>query len=808
MAEVVPEARARPSWRRVPGPEAVATAVVLAAGLALTLAALHPDLLVADTTPAGGDMGAHVWGPAFLRDHLLPEGRLTGWAPDWYAGFPAYQFYMVVPSLAILALGVALPYGVAFKLVTVAGVLALPVAAWALGRLARAPFPAPALLAVGAVGFLFERSFTIYGGNIASTLAGEFAFSISLALAVVFLGLVLRGLDTGRLRAVAAVAFGLCALCHVIPMIFAVIGAGVAVAMQPARARIRWLAPVLLAGGALSGFWTIPFVLRRAYLNDMGWEKLTTYLEPLLPGELGQAVSRGLGGAADYGGGTRPAGDLTVVAVLALMGAVASVVLRRRLGIFLTILAVVFAVGFVLAPQGRLWNARLLPFWYLCLYLLAALAVAELVDALATLAAKGPAIRSRGVAVGGAAVAGLIALGALALPLRLLPFGQTSSDGARYSWLGLTTTDRSFVPDWARWNYEGYERKDAWPEYQELISTMAGVGRTAGCGRAMWEYEPELDRYGTPMALMLLPYWTDGCIGSMEGLYFEASATTPFHFINQTELSREPSQAQRDLPYGTLDVPRGVDHLQLLGVRYYMALSRNTITAADAEPRLRALAESGPWHIYEVAGTDLVEPLTNLPAVLEDAPAGGRAWTDAVMPWYRSPERWDVLLAGDGPSSWPRVAEGEDPEERPTREARVSRVATDTDRISFDVDRPGSPVLVKTSYFPNWEASGADGPWRVAPNLMVVVPTDTHVELTYGTSGVELGGWLVTLLGALGVVGLALLPPVHMPARRPRPRRPEPADDGEAEATEEPGVVGDEEEPVPPPPPREPAPAG
>src|SRR5215218_1763746 len=320
MAEVVPGARARPSWWRRPGPEAVATALVVAAGLALVLAALHPDLLVADTTPAGGDMGAHVWGPAFLRDHLLPEGRLSGWAPDWYAGFPAFQFYMVVPSLFIVGLGAALPYGIAFKLVSVAGLVALPVAAWALGRLARAPFPAPALLAVGAVGFLFERSFTIYGGNIASTLAGEFAFSISLALAIVFLGLVLRGLDTGRLRAVAAVAFGLCALCHVIPLIFAVIGAAVAVAMQPARARIRWLAPVLLAGSALSGFWTVPFVLRRAYLNDMGWEKLTTYLEPLLPGELGQAASRALGGAANYGGGTRPAGDLTVVAVLALMG--------------------------------------------------------------------------------------------------------------------------------------------------------------------------------------------------------------------------------------------------------------------------------------------------------------------------------------------------------------------------------------------------------------------------------------------------------------------------------------------------------
>src|SRR5690606_39255530 len=35
--------------------------------------------LLSDTTPAGGDMGAHVWGPAYMRDELLPRGRLTGW---------------------------------------------------------------------------------------------------------------------------------------------------------------------------------------------------------------------------------------------------------------------------------------------------------------------------------------------------------------------------------------------------------------------------------------------------------------------------------------------------------------------------------------------------------------------------------------------------------------------------------------------------------------------------------------------------------------------------------------------------------
>jgi hypothetical protein len=79
----------------------------------------------------------------------------------------------------------------------------------------------------------------------------------------------------------------------------------------------------------------------------------------------------------------------------------------------------------------------------------------------------------------------------------------------------------------------------------------------------------------------------------------------------------------------------------------------------------------------------------------------------------------------------------------------------------------GAPVLVKASYFPNWRVEGADGPYRVAPNLMVVVPTADHVELTYGREPVE---WIAYALTALGIglaVVLARRPPV--PGRRPRP---------------------------------------
>ena len=37
---------------------------------------LSPWPIIANTTPAGGDTGAHVWGPNFLQQHLLPQGQL------------------------------------------------------------------------------------------------------------------------------------------------------------------------------------------------------------------------------------------------------------------------------------------------------------------------------------------------------------------------------------------------------------------------------------------------------------------------------------------------------------------------------------------------------------------------------------------------------------------------------------------------------------------------------------------------------------------------------------------------------------
>jgi hypothetical protein len=763
--------------------------LVVVVGVTLVaLSQLHPSLLLANTTTAGGDTGAHVILPAFMKSHLLTHGQLTGWYPGWYDGFPVYTFYFPLPGLITVLLNAVVSYDVAFKLVTVLGTLLLPVCAWAFGRLARLRDPAPACLAAATLPFLFEPSFSIYGGNLLSTLAGEFSFSLSLSLALLFLGVVASGLRTGRRRALAAVLFAATLLCHLIPALFALVGAGVWLALDAdiARglrhgvrgrlARRRWsrrLAWSVVAGAVgvgLTAWWLVPFAVGQAYTTDMGYTKVLGFPHLLFPASARWVL------AAD------------------LVGVVAMAFRRNRVALFLVIMGGISAAVVCLDPTPKLYNVRFLPLWFLCMYLMAGYALAEVVAAVARWNQRRrldrwvPIIRERlslaqglswrpgnrvsrfrrptpGTNPPGSVVGPLIALAAACLVV-VPPLALPSSTLGH---VGITVGANQ-PSAWANWNYSGYERKPDYPEYRAVIQMMAKVGMDEGCGRAMWEYDPSLNRFGTTMALMLLPYWTNGCVDTMEGLLFESASTTPFHFINQNELSVTPSDAVVGLPYGGLNVPLGIQHLQQLGVRYLLASSTTVERAASGDPNVTQVASSGPWStsyngqtldttwkVYKIKDSSLVQPLADQPVVWKGVSPGQASWLPPAVSWYDTPARWSVVPAGDGPSAWARVPVGDkQPAAVSEPKTTVSDVSQTDNAISFHVDRVGTPVEVKVSYFPNWQASGANGPWRVAPNLMVVVPTNHDVTLHYARSGADRLGGLITLLAVVAAVALAI----------------------------------------------------
>ncbi len=921
--------------------ETIATGVVVTASVLFVLATVQPRLLLTDNTPTGGDMGSHVWGPMFLMREALPHGQLNAWAPDWYAGFPAYQFYMVVPMLAIVVLHVGVrnplivaslpaalalmplgwfvprlhrfrfallgvgifltllvvpvPYGVAFKLVAVSGLLGLPVAAWALGKMAGAPFPVPPALALGSLFFVYNLEPTlnsgtgnIIGGNMTSTMAGEFSFSISLTIGLLYLGCLVRGLRTGRGRGTTAVLLALCGLCHIIPAFYVIGATAVALVVWPGWQRLRWFLPIGPVAGLLSAFWVLPFAGRHAYVNDMGWEPLPHTsggderslwqyfgVAPSVAilvvaaglaaaaavvvvlrgsgerwrgpraaalgagaGALGAAVAglvlanlaaveAGLGSAQNTAGDSGPqtiwsylhpaSGALDIPLVVAAVGLVVGIVLQDRLAYLLAAMAAGGALGFVAVPDGRLWNARLLPLYYLAVFLLAALAVAEVIRAASILVSRDPDRPTPWIGVGLAVPASLAVIVFLGGPMSLdqLPTGGTTSDGEP-TLAGITRTYRNPGSGWAEFNFKGLEgqqpKRDqpdgatvpdgqgGWPELRALVATMDEVGQDPafGCGRAFWEFDRDrIQSYGTTMALMMLPYFTDGCIGSMEGLYFESSATTPYHFLTQCKLSQAGSCSQRDLAYTSFDIQKGIDQLALMGVRYYLASTSTAVDAAARDERLTEVAVSGPWHVYEIDPDldQMIVGLDHLPVVLENVEATQDSWLDPAVAWFNDPTRWDVPFAIDGPDDWPRIELPELPDATddgadrrvgdrdlpafPQEEVRAAEV-TDVDvggqEISFRVDEPGTPVLVKVSYFPNWTVEGAEGPYRVSPNLMVVVPTQQEVRLSYERTSLDWTAYLLTFLGILALIGFWKLGPVDVPEGRLDRRRRERAE--------------------------------
>ena len=201
---------------------------------------LHPAEILDSVVPVGRRHGRPRVGARVPPRPPAHRGPASGWTPDWYAGFPAYQFYMVVPSLLIVALdvglfggwlmivpldrggglvyaehrasrdgdggravaaavivvvlGVELPYGTAFKLVTVLGVLSLPMCGLGVRQAGRA-----ALSRAGpAVGASVSSCSTASSRSTAATSRRRWPASSpsrsASSLAMLYLGVLIRGL--------------------------------------------------------------------------------------------------------------------------------------------------------------------------------------------------------------------------------------------------------------------------------------------------------------------------------------------------------------------------------------------------------------------------------------------------------------------------------------------------------------------------------------------------------------------------------------------------------------------------------------
>jgi hypothetical protein len=685
------------------------TVATFAAIYLVLVRVLHVNLILSHTTAAGGDMGSHHYVAEFLREHLLPRGRVTGWAPGWFGGIPMLTFYFPLPYTLIAALSPLVGSQVAFKVVTASGLFALPLTCWGAFRVLRLPEPAPILAAAASMPFLFMTSYTIYGGNIASTMAGEFPFAFSFALLPLALALIWRVVEeNGRGWRLTTLVVTALVLSHILTTIVLVLGASVLLLRPSPRAvgaALGQLARVFGIAFCLAAFWALPFILRIDYTAHFAWTQLPGF-GVLFPEEI------------------RPYLVFTLIGVVAAIARA-----ERRVLLYAWPGALAVAVYALLArffPKASLWNARMLPFIYLCALLVAAYGAAVVVARLTALLQRNTGAPVRFVYV------------AVAMALVLAPvYG---------SW-----RHRGFTPGWARYNYEGFEVKSGWPQARALFDTLRGLPP----GRVMWEFSRDYESFGTTRTLENIPVFAGQ--DTMEGLLIESSLNAPFHFINQAETSQTQTQAVPGLAYPGFDFPTGLRHLRMFGVRYYVAYTDQAKKAAK-DAKLPVVATSGKFVIYQVGDGHLVEVPSYRPVLLDDPD-----WRGNSLTWYRTVKWLDVQLAYASKGDKDARAAFADPGRLPVRDLPhqalrspgpvPSRMVGD-DQLEFTTDRIGEPHVVKVSYFPNWHVEGAKGPWMLSPGLMVVVPTQANVRLVYRDTPLDLAGKALTV----GGVAVLLVP--------------------------------------------------
>jgi hypothetical protein len=684
--------------------EVVSVLAVLSLIYGLLIWLFPPSLLFMPTITAGGDTLSHYTAASYLRYRLLPHGHLVGWMPGNFAGFPLFLFYFPLAFLFIAALSLLVPFPVAFKLGTAAGTFGLPVAAYVALRRIGSAAPAPALGAVLTLCFLFIESNSMWGGNIPSTLAGEFAYSFSLPILVLFLGELYRSMETKRKAWPCAVLFALVGFSHGYTMVMAAgMGLFFLVFDRDRWRAIQFLVRVYLLGGLLLGFWLLPLLVYLPYTS--GWpitwqfssirEPLPTVLWPVVGATIatmGYALTR-----------TDPSGpDRAWV----------------RQVHYLSFPIVLGVLLFSLAARVKLVDIRFL-------------AISQFFTTLVAAIGLGRVCRLLPQRIG--------ALALLALALLT----------ARWA-----VANQTYTQSWIYANYNGIEQAPLWPQYRDLNAALRGGPQDP---RVMYEHSAKHGAAGTIRAFEALPLFSGR--STLEGSYLQSSLSAPFIFYLQSELTPTPSCPFPQYLCSPFKPDQAIPHLVLFNVKQFIAISDDVKEALDANPAFQKTLDIRPYALYDVVPGDgaYVSPLPYQPVVARNAD-----WKRLAYAWMQRPEWLEVPLI----FPWDRQPmpigalpfhglDDAPPKAQLSGRCRVKETVHEQE-IRFETDCPGRPHLVKVSYHPKWRVEGADTIYLASPAFMVVYPTAGSVRLRFGTRWPDYAGWAATAGGGVWILAEGL----------------------------------------------------
>lgn len=668
-------------------------------------ALLGSQFLLSNNLPTGGDSASHLLYLWTYTHELLPQGHITAWMPEVFAGFAFLSYYFPFSFISIAALAHLLPFAPAMKLGMFAAALLLPGSVW-LGSvyLLRMPRTIAVWGVLVSLAFLLHEQNSIWGGNLLSTLAGEFAYSYGMLFSVLTLMAWQRTMASGRHWWLAALLEAVTGFSHG----FALLMTGFATAAFLFERQDFWRnLRLLVLGHGLAFFmlagWLWPMLQMHNLTipNDALFE--ISHWQELLPKPVQPVLAAGLLATL----------LLFVWQLMPFLRAFApfSPVVNRTLrqAAFMASVALLGGAGFLAGSSIGVANIRFFPFVWLfgglaCAWVWGAwlLRVAEV---LPELARRGWHLLS---VAAGLALAGWISLHVLA------------------------------VPDWGLWNHSGLQAKPQWHRLSQLFPVLAGQ---LDSPRLTFEHDPANNDIGSTRTLEALPMFLGGR-PVLEGLYMESAPVGPAIYQLQSEVSRHPSSPLARFPSGSLEPEQAARHMNFLYANTVLIRNSETFAALSASPRFHRIASAEPFHVFKLTEFDshLVDLVDVNQTPLHWMPLAG--WMEASFQWFRSQQRFQTEL--------PVFHDGITPRLMPAgADSRIQNLTLSRHRISWQTNVPGAAHLVRMAWHPRWQLATKGKLYRAGPGFMLVVPDETDVRLEYGHTSLGLAGMVATLLALL-----------------------------------------------------------
>jgi hypothetical protein len=656
-----------------------------------------PREILNDAPATGGDTGSHFWPLYALVKEGLPNFRIRMWNPGNLGGEPLLVHYFPFPFLTMAALSLMMPLGTAFNVGTILPMGALPLSVYFGARGLGMRFPGPALAATLSLIFLYNESFSMWGGNVLSTLAGQFAHGYALNFMLLAAGAMGWEIRTGRSPRVSALLLAAVATSH---------------------AYVFLGAPAVLVGVALS--------LR----NGTFWERLihavkATLLSVLLACWFLFPMADNQKWTTPYSSGWPfrdtvresfswiqfPVGVLLLILPLWAwwLGRSKRVSMARFWKNSAACLAPVafYVLFYVAAEKIGVINARAVPQIQLFLALGAGAGLALLLRRSSVLLAWG-----------------------IVLPISLVTLG----------WVYHHV--RNFEP-WAKWNYSGWEPKQLRPAVKGLAQDLKGDFSSP---RVVYEHNTISNGAGTERVFEMLPYFAGR--STLESVYMQANVLAPAAFHVQALVSKTPS-----CPFGNLDCPKfdlqlARPKLELMGVGDLILITPEVKDQTARLTDLKAGAVHGPWqHFNFHSRPSLVEVFSASPRFVELPIGASSGPNDPSGGWKRLFYRWFTEYTGKEQmivANAPYLPQTQEFWANPS--ACKPEVQVKMNELLLRTPCPGKPHFLKFAFHPTWRSSTGDPLFLVSPGFIGIVPSQGQVAIRFGESlSWTIANWISTL---------------------------------------------------------------